>query len=47
VPDGVAQDLADLFLGAATVPARPALELGLYVVLELADQDLRHVRMIS
>lgn len=46
-PDCVAQDLAHLFLGAAAVTARAALQFLLDVVIELADYELCHADMIS
>ena len=36
-PDGIAEDVAHLFLRAATVSTRAALELGLHVVFEMPD----------
>jgi hypothetical protein len=36
-PDCIAEDVANLFLRAATVSARATLELGLHVVIEMPD----------
>jgi hypothetical protein len=41
-PDRVAEDVADLLLGAAAVAASAPLELDLDFVVELADQELSH-----
>src|ERR1035441_7786523 len=42
IANGVAQDLPHLFLSAAPVLARAALQPGLEVVVQLPDQDLSH-----
>jgi hypothetical protein len=47
VPDRVAEDLADFLLSAVTMTACAALKLGLYVVVEMSDQELSHGDMIS
>lgn len=42
VVPGAAQDVADLFLGVAAVSTCALLELRLHVVVEVADENLRH-----
>jgi hypothetical protein len=41
-PHRVPKNLANLFLGAATMTVRATLELLLHIVIELADENLRH-----
>jgi hypothetical protein len=43
----VAQDVTDLFLSATAMLPRASLKLCLHVILELPDQDLCHVIMLS
>lgn len=46
-PHDVAQDLSNFFFSGPPMGPSPALERGLHVVVELADQELCHRQMIS
>jgi len=47
LPDCIAEDLPDFLFRAVAVTASADLKLGLYVVVEVANQKLSHAAMIA